>query len=384
MTRKKTIPEYYLEVIKGKRKGIAPFLMLVVCKIVSYFYYTVVRSILGLYSLGIKKKCKLPCFVISLGNITVGGTGKTPTAERIATQFRDSGYKVTILNRGYRGSWRGKAEVVSDGEQIYMTAPECGDEAYLLAANLPGVSVVIGRDRYVSGELAIRQLGTEVLILDDGFQHWHLERDLDIVLIDATDSLLNNHILPYGTMREPISSLSRADIVLLTKTEHAAAENIVALDAYFREHLPRILVVETSHAPESFVNIEDWYAGHYEKSLAVDTLSGQKALVFSALGNPGAFEDSVSQLVGDVCQKVQFPDHHAYTMAELQRILIRAVASGANCIITTEKDAVKIPSEFIHRQRKLPIYVLRISVRTNDDANYDRIKERICREIRNN
>ncbi|MFA6074652.1 MAG: tetraacyldisaccharide 4'-kinase [Negativicutes bacterium] len=381
MTRKETLSDYLFAVIKGKKTGFGPSLFLTLMTWFSWIYYAVIWSLCALYRCGLFSKQKLPCFVVSLGNITVGGTGKTPTAERMATEFLERGYKVAILNRGYRGTWRGIAEIVSNGEQMLMTAQECGDEAYLLAANLPGVGVVIGRDRYTSGLLAIKEYGAEVLILDDAFQHWQLARDLDIVLIDATDDLLNNHILPRGTLREPRSGLKRATMFFVTKTEHADQQRLEEIKEYLARINPAAPIIETNHKPAGFIEIEDWYAGKAKAILPTDTIYGQKILAFSALGNPASFEHTIVSLGGEVYQRVRFPDHHSYSMAEMQRILIRAVASGVSALVTTEKDAVKIPSEFIHRFRKLPIYVLKIQVFSNEEAEYDIVRKKVFEMI---
>ena len=187
-----------------------------------------------------------------------------------------------------------------------------------------------------------------------------MARDLDIVLIDATDDLLNNHILPRGTLREPLGGLSRATMFFLTKTEQAGQERLEGIKDYLAQINPAAMVVETNHKPAGFIEIEDWYSGKAKAILPTDTIAGHKILAFSALGNPASFENTIVSLGGEVYQSVRFPDHHSYTMAEMQRILIRAVASGVSALVTTEKDAVKIPSEFIHRFRKLPLYVLKI------------------------
>ncbi|MEI6285647.1 MAG: tetraacyldisaccharide 4'-kinase [Bacillota bacterium] len=381
MTQKESLAEYLFAVIRGKKSGLGPALFLALMKLFSWGYYAIIWSMCRLYSSGLFSKQKLPCFVVSLGNITVGGTGKTPTAERMASEFLARGYKVAILNRGYRGTWRGIAEIVSDGEKMLMTAQECGDEAYLLAANLPGVGVVIGRDRYTSGLLAIKEYGAEVLILDDAFQHWQLARDLDIVLIDATDDLLKNHILPRGTLREPLSGLKRASMFFLTKTDHAGQQRLEEIKGYLERINPSAPIIETNHKPAGFIEIENWYSGKATAILPIDTVSGHKVLAFSALGNPASFENTIVGLGGEVYQQVRFPDHHSYTMAEMQRILIRAVASGVSALVTTEKDAVKIPAEFIHRFRKLPIYVLKIQVFSNEEEEFDKVQQKIAAMI---
>ena len=201
--------------------GVAMHIVMGILYVFSLIYGTLVNIRLLGYKLGISGKDKLNCFVISLGNITVGGTGKTPTAQRLARDIREMGYRVVILNRGYRANWRGEVGIVSDGKRLHMTASEAGDEAYMLAKHLPGVPVLIGAERAVTGQYAIEHFGAEVAILDDGYQHWQLERDLDILLVDAVNVFGNGYILPRGTLRESISHISRADVCLITKIDQA-------------------------------------------------------------------------------------------------------------------------------------------------------------------
>lgn len=170
MRLRETIQTYLYRVIHRERRGLLPILILMVLRIFSAVYALGVNVKLSMYRWGILKQHKLPCHVISLGNITVGGTGKTPTAQRLATLIHDMGYRVVILNRGYRATWQEDIGLVSDGEKIYMTAAEAGDEAYLLAKSLPGIPVVIGKERAVTGEYAVKQLNAQVIILDDAYQ----------------------------------------------------------------------------------------------------------------------------------------------------------------------------------------------------------------------
>lgn len=381
MIRKKTWREDGLAMIKGQKTGVFPFFFVLLMKILSLGYCQAVKLVRYFYQCGIFSKYKLPCFVISIGNMTVGGTGKTPTAERMAREFLQAGYKVAILQRGYRGTWEGVAEIVSDGEQIFMTAGECGDEAYLLATNLPGVGIVVGRDRYTSGLLAIKELGAEILIMDDGFQHWQLERDLDVVLVDVTDDLSKNQILPRGTLREPVDGFKRADVFMLTKTDLVDDKLTDSTAKFLSELNPRAMIIEVVHSPAGLIEIADWYAGKYDKISLNDKLSGQRVLVFSAIGNPLSFENTIENLGCEIVQRMRFADHHSYTMSEMQRILIRAVASGVTALVTTEKDAVKLPSEFIHRYRKLPIYVSKIEMQATDPAKYTRLYEAIAEKV---
>ncbi|WP_378950923.1 tetraacyldisaccharide 4'-kinase [Pelosinus sp. sgz500959] len=362
MRQSETFQIYLYKLVHGEEPGILAVFLLGLLRIFSVIYGLGVRVKLYLYRYGVLKQHKLNCQVISLGNITVGGTGKTPTAQRLATIIRDMGYRVVILNRGYRAGWDGQVGLVSDGNKIYMTVTEAGDEAYLLAKSLPGIPVVIGRNRIITGEYAVNQLKAEVIILDDGYQHWQLARDLDIVLIDALNMFGNNFLLPRGTLREPLSNLARAQAFLLTKVDQSNDGARDLIHSTLARYNDKALVVESIHQPKCFVEIEEWYKGLRITNVALETIRNKKVMALSAIGNPSSFEQTILDIgVAEVCG-VRYADHHDYTMAEMQEIMQRGVEEHAYALITTEKDAVKIPAEFIHSDRQLPLYVLSIAV----------------------
>jgi len=368
MRQREAIQIYLYQMVQGERGGLLASVLLAVLRSISVLYGLGVAVKLGLYRAGLLKRHKLPCKVISLGNVTVGGTGKTPTAQRLAAIIRDMGYKVVILNRGYRAAWKGDVGVVSDGKKTYMTVAEAGDEAYLLAKNLPGIPVIIGKDRAITGDYAVKRFGAEVIILDDGYQHWQLERDIDIVLIDTLNVFGNNFLLPRGTLREPLTNLSRAHAFLLTKVDQStdnARENLKDTLARFNQ---AAIVVESIHNPRCFIEIEEWYKGSNYKGVELETMRQRSVVAFSAIGNPSSFEQTISDLGAKVIDAVRFTDHHNYTMAEMQCVMQKAVDKGACALITTEKDAVKIPSEFIHSDRTLPVYVLGIELQFRDGS----------------
>lgn len=371
MRQREAMQIYLYKLVHGKESGVLATLLLWSLRLMSLVYGLGVMTKLGLYKIGLLRQHKLSCRVISLGNITVGGTGKTPTAQRLATIIRDMGYRVVILNRGYRAEWRGQVGLVSDGRRIYMSANEAGDEAYLLAKNLPGVAVVIGKKRNVTGDYAVDNLKADFIILDDGYQHWQLARDLDIVLIDSINVFGNNFLLPRGTLREPLANLDRADAFLLTKVDQAAdgaRDEIRETLSRFNE---RALVVHSVHSPRCFIEIEEWYKGVRPEFVGLETVRERAVLAFSAIGNPSSFEQTISDLGAACIKSVRFPDHHDYTMAEMQAVMQQAVDMGVYALVTTEKDAVKIPSEFIHSERPLPVYVLEIEVKFVDGGYQD-------------
>lgn len=363
MRQREALQIYLYKLVHGEKPGFLAALVLGVLYVFSLIYGLGVRVKLGFYKNGFKKQHKLDCTVISLGNITVGGTGKTPTAQQLASIIYDMGYKVVILNRGYRAGWKGDVGLVSDGRKIFMSVNEAGDEAYLLAKNLPGVPVVIGKDRAITGDYAVKQLKADVVILDDGYQHWKLARDLDIVLIDTRNVFGNNFMLPRGTLREPLANLARAHAYLLTKVDqssHNARTSIRNVLARYNCVAP---VVESIHNPRAFLEIQDWYKkGLRCTKINLEAVRNKRVLAFSAIGNPSSFEQTVADTGVSSIEAVRFPDHHGYTMAEMQSIMQKAVDQGACALITTEKDAVKIPAEFIHSDRPLPVYILSIEL----------------------
>lgn len=362
MRQREALQIYLYKLVHGEEPGILAVFLLGLLRIFSAIYGLGVRATLYLYKSGVLKQHKLDCQVISLGNITVGGTGKTPTAQRLATIIRDMGYRVVILNRGYRAGWTGQVGLVSDGYKSYMTVTEAGDEAYLLAKSLPGVPVVIGKNRILTGQYAVEKLKADVIILDDGYQHWQLARDLDIVLIDALNIFGNNFLLPRGTLREPLSNLGRAQAFLLTKVDQSTDDAKDIIHGTLARYNDQALVVESIHQPKCFVEIEEWYKGVRITNVALETIRNQKVVALSAIGNPTSFEQTILDIgVAEVCG-VRYADHHDYTMAEMQNIMQRGVDEKAYALITTEKDAVKIPAEFIHSERPLPLYVLSIAV----------------------
>lgn len=380
MRQGEALQVYLYKLVHGEKHGILAAVLLGFLRLMSLIYGIGVAFKLAMYRHGILKSHKLPCKVISLGNVTVGGTGKTPTAQRLAAIIRDMGCRVVILNRGYRALWKGQIGLVSDGKKIYMTAAEAGDEAYLLAKNLPGVPVVIGKNRSVTGEYAVRRFNAEVIILDDGYQHWQLARDLDIVLVDTINVFGNNFLLPRGTLREPLENLDRADAFLLTKVDQSTDNARFALRDTLNQFNGRAVVVESTHSPQCFIEIEEWYKGVRSESIPVDAIHGRRIMAFSAIGNPSSFEQSIIDIGAQVIDAARYPDHHDYTMAEMQLVMQQAVDKDVWALITTEKDAVKIPSEFIHSDRPLPVYVLDMKVRFHD--GYEELMEMIKRTAR--
>ena len=354
--------QYILQLAYGPETPFFGWLLLALLRGMSYLYEFGVSCKLTMYNSGIMRKEKLPCCVISIGNITVGGTGKTPTAQKIAAIVKAMGYRVVILNRGYRSHWGKEIGVVSNGEKIFMTAYEAGDEAYLMAKTLPGIPVIIGKNRAVTGRYAVEKMNAEVIIMDDGYQHWQLERDLDVVLVDTLNMFGNGCVLPRGTLREPLENLNRGDIFLLTKTDQSSRLSRIQLRNTIAKYNAGAPVVESVHHPKNFVEIADWYKGISNNYRDLEELRGKDVMVFSAIGNPSSFEQTLSSIGLNILEAVRYPDHHDYGMLEMQYINERASSLKAVAMVATAKDAVKIPTEFIYSDREIPLYILNMDI----------------------
>ena len=328
----------------------------------SIIYRGLVDFQLNLYKCGLLKQVKLDCFVISIGNITVGGTGKTPTAKVLARYIQKLGYKVAILNRGYRAKWKGDVGIVSDGNKVFMSADEAGDEAYLLARSLPDIPVLIGTDRSVTGKYAVDNFNVDVVILDDGYQHWQLKRDLNILLVDAINIFGNGHMLPRGTLREPLSHLDRADICLLTKVDQASKGACKEIKETLHKYNDHALIVESTHKPLCFIEIGNLFNRQVRKVLPVNMMKGHRVIAMSAIGNPASFEQTLSDIGAVITESLRFPDHHDYTTQEICDVMKQAEEQGAEAIVVTDKDAVKIPEELLKQERPIPIYIISIEV----------------------
>ena len=359
---------YFMQLVHNKEpQGLLTRGIVIILYLLSHVYSVLVNLKLDCYKFGIIQSKKLDCFVISLGNITVGGTGKTPTAQHLAKYIRDLGYRVVILNRGYRAKWQGEVGLVSDGKHIYMEADQAGDEAYMLAKHLP-----IGPDRSKTGQYAVEHFGAEVAILDDGFQHWKLKRDVDVVLIDSVNLFGNGYVLPRGTLREPITHLERADVCLMTKVD----QGLPGFNKYIRDQIAKYgsnpIVVESIHHPQSFIELCDWKRNIADEGMPISTIKGKKVVALSAIGNPTSFEQTVCSTGAEIIESFRFPDHHEYTQEEMVDAMEQAVRQGAEAIVTTEKDAVKLPMEFlaaVPEERAIPVYILTVEVVLQDGKN---------------
>ncbi|MCS7079105.1 MAG: tetraacyldisaccharide 4'-kinase [Chloracidobacterium sp.] len=314
-----------------------------------------VRLRIALYETAYLKPKSLTKPVISVGNITVGGTGKTPLVEYIARYLTDEGHETVILTRGY--GRRSTARLVLNDGQPPPDWATAGDEPLMLARRLPDVKIIVGADRYANGRFAEATYGCDVLVLDDGFQHLQLQRDLNILVLDATDPFGDGELLPFGRLREPLYALKRADAVVVTRSDRT----------FDQEHLLGVLAACDVTAPVFFAyhDIVGVHELGTRRPQAQRTLVGQPIGVFSALGKPVVFEDDLANLGANVVFTKRFPDHHPYTAADIAALTAEAKAAGAERLVTTEKDAVKVEGfDF----GGLPVSVVEIKTRFEDEV----------------
>ncbi len=275
---------------------------------------------------------RLPGLVVSAGGLTAGGAGKTPMTAVLAEWAVEHGYRAAVLSRGY-GRKHGRGMItVSDGVRILAGADRAGDEPRMLAERLSGVPVVVARDRSRAGRFAHETWGTQVFLLDDGFQHWVLERDVDVVLLDATDPVGNGRLLPGGPLREPVDALGRAHVAVLTRCR--APEGRLEPADRLLTRFPGLPVVRSVHAPSGVC----FPGKSREQEEPPSSLSGRRVAAFCGIGRPAAFRETLSDQGADVAVFEAFGDHHAYTRRDIQRLLARFRRSGADALLTTEKD----------------------------------------------
>ncbi len=343
---------------KGSSLGERVFLFPLYLASLPYGWAVSMRALL--YGSGFLKQRRLPCPVISIGNITVGGTGKTPLVIHLARRLKEEGISIAILSRGYKRK-KELGPLVSDGKTVFLTPEESGDEAYLMAQRLGNVPVLVGKDRFESGLMALQKIKIQGFLLDDGFQHLSLYRNLNIVLIDSLIGFGNGHLLPRGILREPLSSLERADLFILTRVKKEMDCHL--LESELKKLQPRAKIFHSHYEPIAFVNPH----GEIQE---LSSLKGGRALIFSGIARPETFSSLLKQMGIEIKKEVVFPDHHSYSPSDLEGI--RREARGMDFILTTEKDMVKLAGSSF----SIPLLALRIDVKIwEEEEFYRRVME---------
>ena len=377
------IETFVLEVILEERRGIRAAIARFVLYLLSGIFLVIVKLRRLLYDLRLLRDSTLGIQVIAIGNLTVGGTGKTPVVEKFARELQNQGRTVAILSRGYRSkpppltkrlidqlllrSDTTPPRVVSDGKSLLLDSETAGDEPYMLASNLKDVVVLVDKDRVKAGRYAIEKFGCDTLLLDDGFQYWKLAgRRRDIVLVDCQAPFGNEYLLPRGTLREPPSHLARASTIFITKSDNQTGE----LRARIARLNSKAGIIECIHHPLYF---EDVFSGERH---GLDLIRGRRVASFSGIAQPESFEKSLKAQGAELVYTKRFADHHRFTQQEVLNAINRSKKKQAEMILTTQKDAVRFPK--IDR-RDLPIYFMRVEIKILRGAkDFNECVRQIC------
>mgnify|MGYP000853780700 CR=1 FL=1 len=379
------LEQYFLELIQERRTSWYDRLLTMLLFIFSRFYRMAIQFRLWLYNKRFFRNRAIGCLVVSIGNLSCGGTGKTPVVEVFAKTLLQKGRKVAVLSRGYRSKqhslWfklthmfgKKKLEtpikIVSDGTQVLMDSTYAGDEPFMLASNLDGVAVLVDKDRVRLGLYAIEHFGTDTLILDDGFQYLDLMSHINILLIDSTDPFGNHHVLPRGLLREPVKNIRRADYIFLTKSN--GGNHLRHMKQFIRRHNRRAEIIECCHKPKYLEQVFNRGA-----RLPLKSLNGKKVAAISAIAKPEGFERFLRDFGAEIVATQRYADHHRFTSQELLDFVARARENGAEMIMTTEKDAVRMPNVQIGDPK---FFFLRIEIDIlSGQENFDQCISRIC------
>ncbi|HMP89006.1 MAG TPA: tetraacyldisaccharide 4'-kinase [Kiritimatiellia bacterium] len=382
-TRLERFEEYILSIIEDRQKGKRHLPVRIFLTFLSGIFLGLVQFRLWLYKVGLLRHHAIGCQVISIGNLTVGGTGKTPIVEIFARTLQKSGRKVAILSRGYKKEEETfyqkflrlitfkplitPPRVVSDGEHLLLDSSMSGDEPFMLAGNLKDVVVIVDKNRVRAGAWAINKFGCDTLILDDGFQYMSLKHRLDIVLVDRTNPFGNRRLLPRGILREPVRNIKRAGFIFITKSNGDGAEE---LKKDLRKYNSEAEIVECRHCPRYLKNV------YSEETQPLEFLKGMKIAAISGIARPEGFEYELKRLGADVVYHSRYADHHRYTQQEIINCINESMNHQATIIVTTEKDAVRFP---LIERRDIPIYFMRVEIEMlSGEEKFHEWINRIC------
>ena len=380
------LEQFAIDVILNRRKGFRAGAIRLLLSLMSILYRNLVSLRLWLYRIRIKREHNLGCLVVSIGNLTVGGTGKTPIVEKFAKALTAGGRRVAILSRGYKSvkpslKKRIKSKlqgnpisqepprVVSDGNEVFLDSETAGDEPYMLATNLDGVAIVVDKDRVKAGLHAIKEFDVDTLLLDDGLQYLRLRHRLDIVLIDRYSPFGNEKLLPRGTLREPPKNLKRASYIFITKCDGSSNEDLIER---IKKYNRTAEIIECAHEPKYLQNIDT------NERLSLDHLKGKDIGTISGIAVPESFENGIKKLGAKIELTRRYTDHHRYRRREVQKFIDECLNRDLDMIVTTEKDYVRFPE--IEAKEDMPVYFLRveIGILSNEETFEDCIN-RICR-----
>jgi tetraacyldisaccharide 4'-kinase len=382
-SRLDSFEQFAVDVIMERRWGLRAGIFRFFLWLLSGLYRQVVKWRLWYFDTRLGSVHALGCLVVSVGNLTVGGTGKTPVVELFARELTRRGRKVAVLSRGYKSApvpfpqrladsfrpldQRHPPRIVSDGRSLLLDSDMAGDEPFMLASNLKDVHVVVDKDRVKAGLHAIRKFGCDTLVLDDGLQYLRLKERMDIVLVDSESPFANRHLLPRGLLREPPSQLCRANIIFLTKCD---GRDLSELRAELRRYNRHADIVECAHKP---LHLEEVFT---HEVVPLSFLKELRVGIISGIARPESFEEGLKKLGTEVIYSRRFADHHRFSEGEIAKTFERSKARNARAVITTEKDSVRFPRI---GKRTLPVYFLRVEIEIirGHDA-FERCLERMC------
>ena len=381
--RLERLAEFGIDVVLERRHGVRASILRGILYALSFVYERLVQLRLYFYRKRIFRERALGCLVISIGNLTVGGTGKTPIVEKFARALQAGGRRVAILSRGYksvprRRSWLSRLRraavepprIVSDGKSLLLNSLTAGDEPYMLAHNLKDVIVLVDKNRVKSGRVAIDKWQVDTLLLDDGFQYLHLKHRLDMVLVDRQAPFGNEFMLPRGTLRETPRNLRRASYIFVTKNTGESNDTLVKR---IRRYNRTAEIIECAHKPLYLQNV------YTSERLPLDALRDTFIGSLCAIAAPESFEGALQKLGAHVDLSKRYIDHHYYTEAELTSFINRCIRRDLVMIVTTEKDAVRMP-RLPEAKVKVPIYFLRVEIEIlSGHESWGHCVARICK-----
>ena len=333
--------DFFLEIALDKRKGLLAFFLRPLLYLLSLIYGLLVRGVYWAYKRGMLPGYRPKAKVISVGNITLGGTGKTPLVEFLAAALLRKARRVVVLSRGYSL-----------------------DEPRMLENKIEGLRVFTGRDRIKTAKEAENTLKPEVIILDDGFQHWRLKRDLDIVLLNSRNYFGNRRLIPRGILREPLSSLRRADVIVLSKVN--AVKDISAIKNELGQINPKALIVECAHKPECICDAQG-------KVFSLGIIENKNICLLSGIADPDYFKRTASDLGARIVSDARFPDHHQYHKGDIEEIVRTCRKKNVDTIVTTEKDLVRLPLGEFASDIKILILKIRLVITQNEESFLNRV-----------
>jgi tetraacyldisaccharide 4'-kinase len=377
------LEEFAIDVILERRYGKRAALLRWLLHLLSKIYARLMWARVRCFDERLAPVHSLGCLVISVGNLTVGGTGKTPVVEKFARALTDGGRRVAILSRGYKSTPlplhqrildafrpiedQTPPRLVSDGRAILLDSAMAGDEPFMLASNLKDVVVLVDKNRIKSGLYAIKNFRVDTLLLDDGYQYLYLKERIDILLVDREAPFGNRHILPRGTLREPPEHLRRADYIFITKCD---GSDLSDLKAELRGYNPHAEFIECKHEP---LHLEDIVTGERKP---LEFLQEARVGALSGIARPESFEEGLRRLGAQVLFSRRYADHHRFSEDEIHNMIQRTKGRGARMVITTEKDAVRLPRL---ERTALPLYFLRVEIKIlSGRETFDECVRRIC------